>query len=105
MQMPATAGMIDNTQLSAQTELQVQRDEIRSILTREDVRIALLNYGVSDADVAQRINNMTAGELSQVQSELANLPAGAGAGGAVITVLLILILLEVVGAIDIFPRL
>jgi len=105
MQAQSMAGVIDNAQLSAQLELQMQRDEIRSVLAREDVRDTLLNYGVSSSDIDQRINNMTPGELNQISGQLASLPAGEGAGGAVLTVLLILILLEVVGAIDIFPRL
>ena len=104
VQMPAMAGMIDNSQLSAQSELQIQRDELRSILAREDVRTAMLDYGVSNADIDQRINNMTPDELNQIHGQLASLPAGEGAGGAVLTVLLILILLEVLGVIDIFPR-
>lgn len=103
IQVPATASVIDNAQLSAQAEQQMQRDELRNVLAREDVRSALLEYGVGADDIDQRINNMTPGELSQINGQLANLPAGEGAGGAVITVLLILILLEVVGAIDIFP--
>lgn len=105
VQMPVMAGIVDNSQLSAQSELQMQRDELRSILSRDDVRNTLLNYGVSNADIDQRINNMTPGELSQIQGQLASLPAGGDAGSAIITILLILILLEVIGAIDIFPRL
>jgi hypothetical protein len=105
VQMPVMAGIVDNTQLSAQSELQMQRDELRSILSREDVRTTLLGYGVSNADIDQRINNMTPGELNQIHGQLASLPAGGDAGSAIITILLILILLEVIGAIDIFPRL
>ena len=102
--MPAMAGMIGNPELSAQSELQMQRDELRSILSRDDVRTTLLGYGVSNADIDQRINNMTPGELNQIHGQLASLPAGGDAGSTVLTVLLILILLEVIGVIDIFPR-
>lgn len=103
VQTPALAGMIDNSQLSLQSELQLKRDEVRGHLARDDVRSVLLDYGVSSEDVDQRINNMTDEELNQVHGQLASLPAGEGAG-TVLTVLLILILLEIVGAIDIFPR-
>ena len=52
-----------------------------------------------------RINSMTASEISQVQGHLANLPAGGSALGTVALVLVILILLEIAGVIDIFPKL
>lgn len=102
--MPATAAPVSNQQLSIQSELQLQRDEVRTLLDREDVRSALLGYGVNAADAEQRINNMTEGELRQIHDSMSTLPAGEGALGAVLTVLLILILLDVVGATDIFPR-
>ncbi|MEX2488426.1 MAG: PA2779 family protein [Pseudomonadales bacterium] len=103
IQIPATAGTVTNKQLSMQSELQLQRDEVRTLLDREDVRSALLGYGVSARDADQRINNMTESELRQVHDSMSSLPAGEGAAGAVLTVLLILILLDVVGATDIFP--
>ncbi|MEX1198186.1 MAG: PA2779 family protein [Pseudohongiellaceae bacterium] len=101
--MPATAAPVGNQQLSLQSELQLQRDDVRTLLNREDVRSALQGYGVSAADAEQRINNMTAGELQQIHDRMSTLPAGEGALSAVLTVLLILILLDVVGATDIFP--
>lgn len=104
IQMPATAAPVDNSQLSAQTTLQLQRDEVRTLLDREDVRSALLGYGVTAGDAEQRINNMTESELGQIHDRMSSLPAGEGALGAVLTVLLIIILLDVVGVTDIFPR-
>lgn len=104
IQMPAAAGPVGNSQLSAQSELQSQRNEVRTLLDREDVRSALLGYGVTAGDAEQRINNMTASELQQIHDRMGSLPAGEGALGVVLTVLLILILLDVIGATDIFPR-
>ncbi|MGM0631604.1 MAG: PA2779 family protein [Pseudomonadota bacterium] len=103
VQMPAAAGPVDNQQLSTQSGLQIQRDDVRTLLDREDVRHALLGYGVSAADAERRIGNMTPGELRRIHDGMGNLPAGEGAVGAVLGVLLILILLDVVGATDIFP--
>lgn len=104
VQMPASAAPVSNSQLSIQSELQLQRDDVRTLLDREDVRSALLGYGVNASDAEQRINNMTESELRQIHDRMSNLPAGEGALGAVLTVLLILILLDVIGATDIFPR-
>ena len=102
--MPANAGPVGNQQLSIDSELQLQRDEVRHLMDREDVRSALLSYGVSPADAQKRVDNMTESELRQMHDSMSSLPAGGDALGAVLTVILILILLEVIGVIDIFPR-
>ena len=104
IQVPVMAAMVDNQQLAMQAQLQLQRDEVRSFMAREDVREAMLGYGVSVADVDARINNLTESELLQIQDRLAQLPAGGdGVLGAVVLILLILVLLDVLGTTDIFP--
>ncbi len=105
VQAPASAGMIGNAELLSQTELQLQRDEVRELVARDDVRDALLDYGVNPADVDTRLDNLTASELAQIQSQLADLPAGGnGVLGAVLGIILILVLLDVLGVTDVFPR-
>lgn len=103
IQMPAMADMVDNKQLAIQTELQMQRDEVRNLMARDDVRNALLAYGVTAGDVNDRINNLTEAELLQIQNQLDALPAGEGALGVVLTLLLIFILLDLAGVTNIFP--
>lgn len=105
IQAPVMARMIDNNQIAATAEVQQQRSEVKTILARSDVKNALLDYGVDSKDVENRVNQMTNSEIAQIHHKLNQLPAGSGAAGAVLTVLLILILLEVVGAINIFPKL
>jgi hypothetical protein len=75
-------------------------------IAREDVRAGLLGYGVSPEDIEKRIDNLTASELLQIQNKLADLPAGADGGvlGAVLAIILIFVLLDVLGATDVFPR-
>jgi hypothetical protein len=106
LQTPVMADMIDNGQLAMQAELQMQRDEVRSFIAREDVRSTLLDYGVDTADIDSRIDNLTESELVQIQDQLAQLPAGADGGvlGAILIVILIFVLLDVLGATDVFPR-
>jgi hypothetical protein len=104
IQAPVMAAMVDNHQLAMQAGLQLKRDEVRSYIAREDVRDAMLGYGVNSADVDARINNLTESELLQIQDRLAQLPAGGdGVLGAVVLILLILVLLDVLGTTDIFP--
>ena len=105
IQSPLMAAMVDTQQLAMQAQLQLQRDEVRSFLAREDVREAMLGYGVSDANIDARINNLTESELLQIQDKLAQLPAGgSGVLEAVLIVILIFIMLDLLGATDVFPR-
>lgn len=104
IQAPVHAAMIGTDVLVAGTELEMQRDALREQLMRDDVMEELLALGVDPATVNERVNRMTAAEISQVQGQLDSLPAGSGLGTAAL-VLLILILLEIAGVIDIFPGL
>lgn len=103
-QAPVMADIVGTQELAMQVELQLQRDDVRDLMARDDVRDALLGYGVTQADVDTRIDNLTSSELLKIQNQLGDLPAGADALSAVLTVLLILILLDVLGVTDIFPR-
>lgn len=100
---PASADMVDNKQLSMQSELQMQRDSVMNLMAREDVQSTMMAYGISASDIESRINNLTEAEMLQIQGQLDQLPAGEGALGAVLTILLIFILLDLAGVTDIFP--
>ena len=89
---PATADMVDNKQLAMQSELQMQRDSVLNLMAREDVQSTMMAYGISASDIENRISNLTEAELLQIQGQLDQLPAGEGALGAVLTILLIFIL-------------
>ena len=106
LQAPANAGLVDNEQLAVQAELQTKRDEIRTFMARDDVRAALLDYGVNAADVDARINNLSEAELLRIQHQLDSMPAGGDGGvlGAILIVILIFVLLDVLGATDVFPN-
>ena len=100
---PVSADMVDNKQLAMQSEMQMQRDSVLNLMAREDVQSTMMAYGISAADIENRINNLTEAELLQIHGQLDQLPAGEGALGAVLTILLIFILLDLAGVTDIFP--
>lgn len=102
--MPALADIVDTPSLAAQADLQLQRDELRVLMARDDVRSALTAYGVSPADLDSRVNNLAPSELLQIQQQLDSMPAGGSAVGVVLGVILIFVLLDVLGATDVFPR-
>lgn len=102
--MPAMADIVDTQTLATQADLQMQRNDVRALMARDDVRSALAGYGVSPADLDARVNNLTQAELLQIQQQLDTLPAGGSAVGLVLSVILIFVLLDILGATDVFPR-
>ncbi len=101
--LPARAGMIGTAQLLAPAASE-QRERVDAFLAREDVQRQFEALGVSPAEAATRVASLTQSELQELSSRIDSLPAGAGALELVLVFLLILIILELVGAIDIFPR-
>lgn len=104
VQIPAQAALMTTEQLAASAQYHLDREQLSAQLLREDVKNQLLVLGVDPASVQERINNLTQAEIQQIQGQLNSLPAGGDGLGTVAMVLLILILLEVTGIIDIFPR-
>lgn len=101
--VPVRAEMIGTAQMLAPAA-DVQRERVDAFLAREDVQQQFEALGVSPADAAIRVASLTEAELTELSSRMDALPAGAGALELVLVFLLILIVLELVGAIDIFPR-
>ncbi|GGB79763.1 hypothetical protein GCM10011352_01780 [Marinobacterium zhoushanense] len=104
IQAPAYAAIVGTDQIAAETELDTQRARIHDMLARDDVKQQMIDLGVDPNMVQERVNGMTPAELAQVEGRLDQLPAGSGALGTIALVLLILILLDVAGVTDIFPR-
>lgn len=100
---PVMADMVGTPALAMQAELQMQRNDVRTFMARDDVRQAMLGYGVNAADIDARINNMTESELLQIQHQMDMLPAGGNAVGLILGVILIFVLLDLLGATNIFP--
>jgi len=98
------AGMLSTEQLATQHNSAQQRLEVRSLLARQDVANYLQAQGVNPADLQLRINALSDAEISQMHSQLDQLPAGEGFLGAVIAIIVIFMLLDIAGVTDIFPR-
>lgn len=101
---PVMADLIDTQTLAAQAEVQTQRDALRLLVARDDVRAALAQRGVHAAELDARINQLTPAELLQIQQQMDALPAGSGAVSLILSVILIFVLLDLLGATDVFPR-
>lgn len=95
--------------IGTQTALDVeqraaQEARVEAFLARQEVREQLMALGVQPADAQARVAALTDAELAHLEQNLADLPAGGGALEAVAVVFLVLLLLELLGAIDIFPK-
>lgn len=104
IQANAQAAMIDTPQLASEVSVEMQRDELATLFAREDVAKQLSSLGVDPADAQERVASLSDTEVSQLHAKINDLPAGAGALGTIALVLVILILLDVAGVTDIFPK-
>lgn len=102
--VPVQAAMVGTDSLLMQQSQASQLTEVQAYMAREDVQKQMKALGVDPAVAAIRVAAMTPAELNQAQQHIKDMPAGGSAVGAVLAVFLILILLELVGAINIFSR-
>jgi hypothetical protein len=84
--LPAYAAMEPTTQFTAEPE----RAHLRiNIAQRQRIEQQLIELGVEPDEANERVRQMTDQQISSLQGEIANLPAG----GAVSTIELLLIIL------------
>ncbi len=97
-QQPATAGMVGT--LSLQPEYQLQSD----LLTlRQNIQNQLVELGVEPQQAKIRVVNMSDTQINEISQRIKEIPAGASFGGIVLTVFIIFVITDVIGATDIFP--
>lgn len=99
----ATAAVIDTPQMISEQQLQSDKADMKQALAKSEVKDRLLALGVSPADVEQRIDAMSAGELAMLQDKMDEMPAGSGALGLLALLVLIFFITDIIGVTDIFP--
>ncbi len=103
MSSVAQAAVVSNQDVLMEQQTQYDRQQLSALLQREDAIETLQTLGVDPEMVQERVANMTAEELSAFNAQVDEMQAGGSALGVVVLVFLILILLELLGVIDIFP--
>ena len=101
----ASAAVI-STQDALSAEVRDAREtQVRATLARDDVRQAMEQLGVNPADADARVASLSDAELMQLQGQLDRLPAG-GDGALVVigVVLVVLLILELTGVVNVFNR-
>ena len=98
----AQASMVGTHEVIASEQLNVDRDQLKSMLDDEAVQDKLASMGVSPEQVEQRINSLTAEELAYFNTQLDEAPAGAGVLGVIVLFLVIFIITDMLCATTIF---
>jgi len=97
------AAMVSNQQIIYAAEQTDARQSLLQTLKREQVQQQLLSLGVSPADVEARVQHMSHAEITQLNQQIDQLPAGSGVLGAVVFIFVVFVVTDVIGATDIFP--
>ncbi|WP_421862168.1 PA2779 family protein [Marinobacter adhaerens] len=99
----ATAGMVGTGEMIGQQQIQLDRQELISMLDRQDVQAKLADLGVSQDQVKERIQNLTPAELADFERQLAEAPAGQDVVGIIVLFLLVFIITDMLCATNVFP--
>ena len=100
---PVQAAMVSNNQIINQVQQFSDRNALLQTIARADVQAQLANLGVNSTDLNSRINQMTPLEIAQINHGMTELPAGSGLVGVALTVFIVFVITDVLGATDIFP--
>jgi hypothetical protein len=100
---PVSAAVISTEQVLSMEDRQARIAGIQASLARADVQNAMIELGVDPVQAQARVHALTDEELLQLEGQLETLPAG-GDGVLVLigAVFLVLLILELTGAINIF---
>lgn len=95
---PANAGMLGTQSLLPHSLSQQDQQQ-----ARQQIENQLIELGV-EADMAKaRIASLSDQQVADITNRLNDLPAGADAGGVILTVFIVFVITDVIGATDIFP--
>lgn len=99
----AQAGMVSSEQVIASQAAQQNRERVRALFERQDVRAQLQARGV-DADAARaRVDALTDEEVATINGKLDSLPAGGDIVGALVFVFIVLLITDLLGLTKVFP--
>lgn len=98
----AQAAAVSSDSVMQTQAAQYNKQQLVSMVSREDVQHKLTSLGVNSQDAIDRINGMTDAEIMQLNDQIQDSPAG-GVVGAVLTVLAIIAILDLVGVTDVYP--
>ena len=99
----AQASMVSGEQVIASQSVQHDRERLRSLFERADVREQMLARGVDASSAQARIDALTDSEVASIAGKLDSLPAGGDVIDALIFVFLVLLVTDILGFTKVFP--
>jgi hypothetical protein len=100
---PAMAGIVGTDSFLTEHAAQQDRENLRSLMSRNEVRSLLANNGLTVAQAQERVNSLTDKEVQQLSKQFDELPAaGDGVWVVVLVIALVVVILELAGITDIF---
>jgi hypothetical protein len=102
----ASAAMIGTDSIFNGNRDQSPRDYLNDLLSREDLKAALVSQGIDLQEAQARIDSLSDAEVRDIVDKLDQLPAGGVLGTLLIIaflVFLILLLTDIGGYTDVFP--
>ena len=88
----ARAALVTTEQAIERSDAAVDRAEIKSLLSRDDIKGQLAAMGVNADEAAARIDSLSDAEVAEIASRIDGLPAGQGAVGIAVILLIIVII-------------
>jgi len=103
LSVSANAGMVGTGELIQQQQVELDRQQLLEMLDDQGVKAKLQELGVNEAQVEERIQNLTPTELAEFEQQLAEAPTGEGVVGIIVLFLLVFIITDMLCATDLFP--
>ncbi|AWB57734.1 PA2779 family protein [Colwellia sp. Arc7-D] len=98
--MTSMAGNVSSAVVIEQQRSAITKQQILSMVDSTEVQQQLVVLGVSSADAKNRINSLTNAELTQLNMQINDAPAGSGIVGTIVTVLVVVAVLDLLGITD-----
>lgn len=104
VQTVARADVIGAEEYLSSIDRRAMIDSVTETLAREDLRLALKQHGVDPALAAERVAALNDDELMLLHEKLEDLPAGGSLLATLGIAAIVILILELIGAIDIFKK-
>ena len=103
----AQAGMIDTQSVIAVQQQEANRQQVEVFLDRQDVRQALVRYGVDADEARARVASLSDAEVDRLAGQIDQLPAGGSAVGSIVGaavfIFVVLLITDLLGLTHVFP--
>ena len=99
---PAVAGIVGTDRFLSEQTVQQDRENLRSLMSRSEVRSLLETNGLTLEEAQSRVDSLTDKEVTQMAKKFDELPAAGDAAVVILVIILVVLILELAGITDIF---